>query len=88
MDFLIPAARINNLIYTIGENEAFFVPVGKNFFTRVRKFGTDYYIEYCDDYRKPLTNTAKVFRGENVILKECASNIIVFVLSHPENREF
>jgi|688.fasta_scaffold1527835_1 hypothetical protein len=85
-NFLIKRANDNNLVYQINETEAFFVPIGKNYFTRVRNIGTDYYIEYCDDYKKPLMDSAHVIRrDEKMIEKECAANVIHLVIKHPKN---
>jgi hypothetical protein len=83
-DFLINLAKHNNLVYELYEFEAFFVPIGRNYFTRIRTFDNDFYIEYCDDYKKPLNDLVKVVRINYSSINYDVV-IINHILQHPKN---
>jgi hypothetical protein len=85
-DFILETAKANNLVYTIEDYEAYFIPIGKNYFTRVRNLETDYYIEYCDDYKKPLDNQVIVVRRRNDTPIGQDVVIVHHILAHPKNK--
>ncbi len=85
-EFIIETAKKHNLVYTIYDYEAFFVPMGMNYFTRIRNFGSDYYIEYCDDYRKPLDNKVIVVRRRDNMPIKPEIIIVHHILEHPKNK--
>jgi hypothetical protein len=82
---LIKKAEEYKLVFQVYNNEIFFVPISKNYFTRIRKIDTDYYIEYCDDYKNPLDNTAIVLREQNYPPNMLETGIIHYILKHPKN---
>ena len=86
-ELLINLAKQNDLVYQVYDYEVYFVPIGKNYFTRVRNLGTDYYIEYCDDYRKPLNDKVIVVRFHNDAPVSQEQVIMNHILQHPKNKE-
>ena len=95
-ELLIDLAKQNDLVYTKGSDltslyqvydyEVYFVTIGKNYFTRVRNLGTDYYIEYCDDYKKPLNDQVIVVRFHNNSPIPQEQIIMNHILQHPKNK--
>lgn len=85
-DFIIDYAREKNLTYQVFDFEGFFVPIGRNYFTRVRNLGIDYYIEYCDDYKQPLDDKVIVVRIRKNPPISYDKVIVNYILQHPKNK--
>jgi hypothetical protein len=85
-DFIIDYAREKNLTYQVFDFEGFFVPIGRNYFTRVRNLGIDYYIEYCDDHKQPLDDNVKVIRIRGNPPISYDKVIVNYILEHPKNK--
>jgi hypothetical protein len=86
-ELVIQKAKNNKLVYQVYDYEIFLIPIGKNYFTRVRNLGSDYYVEYCDDYRKPLDDKVIVVRVRNDSPIDYATVIVNHILRHPKNKE-
>lgn len=77
---------VNTIVYPTFDHEIYFVPSGRNYFTRVRCFGSDYYIEYCDDYKKPLDDKVIVVRKRDDMVISLETIIVNHILQHPKNK--
>lgn len=85
-ELLIQKAKEQNLVYQVYAYEVYFVPCGRNYFTRVRCIDSDCYIEYCDDYKKPLDDKVIVVRKRDDMPISLETVIINHILQHPKNK--